>query len=274
MIDPTILDKKRVYDELAEQLLNTCHAEMAFPLSQKEFSCAAGTFFQFLALPQETKDTFFVKPTDDPRDSGVGYVRKVRAEGERDNKEYFHYHPSIEKEYFAPLLKEDDEVTAQFFDSARTIFNAAETTLSDIMDALETEHPGIRQKIFPLSEKWGSVLRFLKYDVAGMGNFLAKGHYDMGACTLALAESASGLRVGSNTDDLQPVTRKGDTTFFIGGYNFPHITNNTFKPTWHDVVQDSEKTFNDDTARWAIVFFVGAIDLPLPSLSETHSPSK
>lgn len=229
-------------------------------------------FFDFLALPQKTKDEFYVRPTENPRDSGIGYVQKLQAKGERDNKEYFHYHPSIEETYFAELLSENDPVIDAFFDSARTIFKEAENALHEIVTVFEIAHPRFREKIFPLSEEWGSVLRFLKYDVAGKGNFLAAGHYDMGACTLALAESASGLRLGKDNETLMPVFRDGNTVFFMMGLNFPPITNNQFAPTWHDVVQDSENTFNTETARWAIVFFVGAVGLPLPSLAATGTP--
>lgn len=272
MIDLKHSDKKRVFEELAQDLQEKHHAEIPFSLTQKEFDTAATHFFDFLALPQKTKNEFYVRPTDDPRDTGIGYVRKLQAKGERDNKEYFHYHPSVEKRHFKKLLRKNDPVIDAFFDSARTIFKEAENILHEIVTVFETEHPHFREKIFPLSERWGSALRFLKYDVAGKGNFLAAGHYDMGACTLALAESAPGLRLGRDNETLRPVFRNGNTVFFMMGLNFPPITNDQFAPTWHDVVQESEDTFNAETARWAIVFFVGAVGLPFPSFSATGTP--
>lgn len=272
MIDLKNPNKKEVYDKFATILKEKHVAEIPFSLPQEVFNSSAKHFFNFLSLPQEIKDKFYIQPSDDPRDSGVGYVRKLQKMGELDNKEFFHYHPSLEERHFKALLEEKNPLIDNFFESARKIFKESEKTLKEITDLLETQFSGINEKIFPLSEEYGTVLRFLKYDVAGMGNFLAKGHYDMGACTLALAESATGLRVGTNNKDLNSAKRVGDTAFFMAGFNFPFITNNELIPTWHDVVQESEDTFNEETARWAIVFFVGARGIPLPSHKETHTP--
>lgn len=75
--------------------------------------------------------------------------------------------------------------------------------------------------------------------------------------TLALAESAPGLRIGSVPQDLTPIDHHdGQAVFFLGG-NFQAVLGDTdLKPGWHDVVQQGEASPHQSYARWAIVAFI------------------
>ena len=199
-------------------------------------------------------------------------MRRQKGVEDKDNKEFFHYHPVL-TEHFKNLPVLQDPTTVEFFSHAQTIYTACVQATNEILSAFEVEFPGIRKQLISPDGAIGmSTIRFLKYEPAGSGNFLAKGHYDRGTMTLALAESAPGLRVGKTAEQLALVTHKENTALFMPALLFSDITDARFTPAWHDVVQTSENVYRTDAARWAIVFFADAQHTTTPTLKETHTP--
>ncbi len=261
-------------DVLLRDLTTSSYTPVPFGLSNVEIREAVATFFEFLTLPQETKDALCAKrPTDAVSD--MGYIRtkgeKDQEIGYKDHKEYFHYHPEAE-EVFANAAH-DPKVRA-FFDAAGMIYEEASVTVKNVIRELSTEFPNLYENFFPEGKPREQILRFLKYDSRGLGQFLARAHYDRGGCTLALAESAPGLRIGKDDASLTPVVHKDRTALFMPAPQLHRLTNGRILPAWHDVVQASGDTVSEDAARWAVVFFVNAPGLEFPTAIETHVPVK
>lgn len=262
-------------ETLVGELSERAYVAVPFPLSREDFDTAANTFFEFLTLPQEAKNSvFFLRDQNDPQGTEVGYVRQVGAKDEeygyKDFKEYFHYHPDAEAR-FADVAAKEPKLRA-FMDAAGNIFGHAEDAVQKLLTELDTEFPGLKDSFVVPGLPPARALRFLKYDAAGKGKFLARAHYDRGGCTLALAESAPGLRIGKDDASLTEVVHRDRTALFMPGFHFPEMTGGRIPAAWHDVVQASEDTISDDTARWAIVYFANAHGRRLPTSVEVHAP--
>ena len=256
-----------------EKIKEKNFVELPFPISHSEFSKAADCFFEFLSLSYEAKQKFllYIDPTD--QESMVGYMKRQHKNGDYDEKEYFHYNRYAEVE-FAKLAEETGPKASEFFKCARYIYGSAEFIIGRVIKAFDAEFPGMYEKFFPLNAFPHFYLRFLKYNVMGEGNFLAGAHYDQGACTLALAESAPGLRIGRNEATLKDVEHKDGTVIFMPGLQFHLFTSEEFTPAWHDVVQKSEHTLNKEVARWAIVFFADPVrDKRQTKWEDRHRPT-
>lgn len=261
-------------EALVRELSEKAYVAVPFPLSREEFVRAAEAFFEFLTLPQETKNSlFFLRDSMDPQGTEVGYVRQAGAKdleyGYKDFKEYFHYHPDAE-ERFKEAAEQEPRLRA-FMDAAGDIFARAEESVRAILAELGGEFPGLQEALVG-GDTLGRALRFLKYDAAGKGRFLARAHYDRGACTLALAESAPGLRIGKDDASLTELVHKDRTAIFMPAFHFPELTGGKIPAAWHDVVQASEDTISEDAARWAIVYFVNAPGKQFPTSEQVHRP--
>lgn len=254
------------YAELEQELKEKCHAVVPFRVSHKEFQEAIDVFVKFLALPLETKEKIHFKIRPEDRGTEVGYRRYLRDEGQTDNREYVHYH-RLAEERFAEKRRQIPELD-ELLRSMKRIHDEAVGTVHQIMLALDERFPGISNKIE------NHYLRFLKYDRAKPGEFLAKGHYDRGSCTLALAESAPGLRMGVDDQHLKEIVHHEGEALFMPGLKFSLITSGEFVPTWHDVVQKGDDAYSDDIARWAIVLFADAKDMPIITYDEAHTPRR
>lgn len=272
MIDLQNPDKRLLFDTFVRDIEKQQYTEIKFSLSQEKLRRAALAFLNFLTLPQDFKDSLYRPHPVDPRDSGIGYVRKEKKAGLSDGKEYVHYLP-VAEEYFKEALHSGEDKLTEFFNAARSIHKEAITLMEEVVTLLSIEFPELHKRFFP--DEYANPrtpLRFLKYDTQGKGEFLARGHYDIAGCTLALAESAPGLRIGKDTSSLKPVLRKEGGAIFMPALNFPKLTDERFIPAWHDVVQHSEETLSEETARWAIVMFLAPKDLPAPSFEDVHKP--
>lgn len=259
-------------ENIKQDIIEKNYSQILFPLSHKELSAAAETFLEFLTLSQDYKEKFYTRINPDDPGSHVGYVHRSKANG-KDDKEFFHYHECAE-EVFKDLLSENNFVVQNFFESARRVYKESVKTLEELLKEFEKEFPGIHGKFFPKHKVKNFYLRFLKYNSKEQGDFLARGHYDRGGLTLALAESAPGLRIGKNGKLLQEVIHKEKHAIFMPAYHFKKITNNSFMPTWHDVVQSKEDKYSEGISRWAIVFFCDAqgMDMQTPTEKEAHTP--
>jgi len=187
-----------------------------------------------------------------------------------DEKEYFHYNRYV-ADAFGALMDEDDRRIKNFLDSAEKIYLEAERHASEFLESAELHFPGVYEKFFPKNKDPHFYLRFLKYNTMGKGEFLAKGHYDQGAFTFALAESAPGLRIGSHDSDLCEVEHRDGQLIFMPALQLQDFLSPDFSPAWHDVVQSSDNTYSADAARWAIVFFADPVVKSKSSWEDRHT---
>lgn len=263
-------------ETLLAELSNQTYAAVPFPQSHREIETAVAAFFGFLSLPEEEKNALrFKRETD--KVSDVGYVRtageKGEDDGKRDFKEYFHYHPDAKERFHEEASREPR--LAAFLTAADRLFQDAEDTLQAVIRELDREYPGLYGEFCPPHAPLERILRFLKYDNrGGEGDFLARGHYDRGGCTLAIAESAPGLRIGKDDATLTPVVHKDGTAIFFAAPQLADLTGQSIRAAWHDVVQASGDTVSKDAARWAVVYFVNAPGHAFPSSKETHTVKK
>lgn len=267
--------ERKAFDELVAELAEKTYAELPFPMTHQDLVGVAETFFGYLGLPQEEKEKLHFYDRPENR-QGLGYVRKAGEEDEvsrTDFKEYFHYHPKLLKEFAGSELLLRPE-TAAFLEGAGKIYAEALAAKKELFRTISVEYPGFYERFFPETEEYidFSALRFLKYEPSGQGNFLARAHYDRGCTTLALAESAPGLRIGKNEETLKEVVHKENVALFMPAYQLMEMTDKRFLPSWHDVVQSSNDVYRENAARWAIVFFVDAPGVPVPGKEASHTP--
>jgi len=260
-------------DELIGEMHEKHYAQIPFPLSHRNLEKAADVFLSFLQLPDGIKDSLTLSAGQEHNYGIVGYKRRSKqgSRGE-DSKEFFHYHPKFE-EYFKDNPNQSLPEIKSLLEVARQIDTAATEVLRDLLSILSVKFPGVMREYFSENTPRRTILRFLKYDVTKKGNLLARGHYDSGGCTLALAESSPGLRLGTTDKDLKPITHKRNAALFMPALYFHTVTSKVFHPVWHDVLQVSEDTLSDTAARWAIVFFADGISQKTrPTDGETYTP--
>ncbi|HRH24267.1 MAG TPA: hypothetical protein PK109_01595 [Candidatus Paceibacterota bacterium] len=273
-MSPEVFAPKLEKERLVHDLLTQTYSSVPFPLSHEEIDQAVGKYFAFLTRSQEEKNAMLAKRPNDPV-SDMGYVRvsgDASVIGSKDFKEYFHYHPEAEA-VWAKEAGEDVRVR-EFFDAAALIWQKADETGREVVRTLDAEFPGLYDAFFPADRPQERILRFLKYDARGMGNFLARAHYDRGGCTLGIAESAPGLRIGKDEATLMPVVHKDRTALFFPAIHFNQLSGGRVPAAWHDVVQASDDAVSEDAARWAVVYFMNAPAMPFPSEFDTHVPIK
>ncbi|MDA2922341.1 hypothetical protein MYX07_03685 [Patescibacteria group bacterium AH-259-L07] len=271
------IERRELFKRIRQDIKEKQYAAIPFPLTKEELDKAAEYFLDFLRLPIDLKEQFYF--IIDPKDRGskVGYVRKRKKLGKRkkyadDDKELFHYHECAE-DAFKELLASGTPHVTTFFASARTVYRAAKTTIKTIIQAFETEFPGVYKKFFSDKGYPRFYLRFLKYNIPKKDKTLASGHYDLGGCTLTIAESGPGLRMGTDDSDLNPVAYKEGYVLFTTGFNFQKVTSSEFHPAWHDVIKIG-KPYSKDVARWSIVFFADPVGMEIPKFEQTNTPKK
>jgi len=259
-------------EEVLRQIQQKNYANLPVTIPKGEINSAVDDFFRFLDLPQEVKNKFQHKLDIKNHGSETGYARKSTGQGDLDNKEFFHFTPYTE-DAFRHLPEMDLPEVRRFFASAKNIHNQVTAMVATLLDVLAAKYPGIKEKFFSGNLRPFFYLRFLKYGAAPKGEFLAKGHYDRGTMTLAIAESAPGLRIGRDESTLRPVERGDGEVIFMPGYRLQDITSpEDFPPAWHDVVQKSDHQYRPGAARWAVVFFADMVDQNHTPWEEVHKP--
>ena len=255
------------YDEILDELDQQSYCTVSFPLSTAYLQDVADSFLRF--LEGDEKERFAAIHLDpDNRGTSVGYVIKQREFGDLDNKEYFHYNEFLE-ELFAEELASCGELAKEFIAKARKVYRIAKGKLEEIVGILEREHPGVQERFFPPGKKPFLYLRFLKYK-SNTDRFLAKAHFDRGTCTLALAESAPGLRIGRGPESLQKVDHQEYSALFFPSATFPEEVSGNFHPAWHDVKQREGVQYSEEVTRWAIVLVADMQDTRNISFEEAH----
>lgn len=255
--------------ELYQSLQEKYYVEVPFDIDPSLIPKAIQAFFKFLDLPEEIKSYIQFSVAPKHRRGDVGYKHR-NAENHiyDDNKDFFHYHPAIFEEYASFL--EEQTVVKDFMLAAKPIWGAVYRVLEAIFACFEQEFPGVSAKIFN-GKREHILLRFLKYEWENAGAYLAKPHFDAGSFTLAVAESAPGLRIGSGPADLQLVNAKEGHAIFMFSSNFRKIIDSTkFSSGWHDVIQIDETQIGKPFARWAVVAFMDGLDVEAMPRSETH----
>lgn len=251
------------------------HAIVEAPgVDRLTLSRAAESFFAFLTLPEHLKEpirrTLSQEKGDETR-VDFGYMRRIATmDGDKEEKSYFHYHPDVETLY-AKEIKAAGPKAEAFMREAKGVWDRTVAIARTVVDEFSARWPGVGERFFPKHETPFLVIRFLAYDARGMGEFLAKAHYDRGDFTIALGESAPGLRIGT-PGNLKEVEHRDGYVVVMPGTGFPQDIDETVKPAWHDVVQKPEAQFTDSTARWAIVGFFDVIDKKYIPKSATATP--
>jgi isopenicillin N synthase-like dioxygenase len=245
-----------MYEDIEKQICETGSFQVDFPLSNKEINEAAESYLYFLSLPQNIKNKFSFKMLD-PKDRGskVGYILEKRKNGWTDNKESLYYKP-IFHDLFCQEIQFSKPQIQRCFEKIRDVYMAGELVMNQVLRAIDYSKSGLwdmfcKDGEFPLYK-----IRFLKYDNTQDGDFLAKAHYDRGSCTLAIAESGPGLRMGKNDTNLAAIFHENKKAIWFPGIRGKELFGEDFHPQWHDVIQRSDDNVNKDVARWAIVFFV------------------
>jgi isopenicillin N synthase-like dioxygenase len=256
--------------EIRNQIIDQQFARIPFVLDQSKIDPVIKTLFAFFALPDETKNRFAFRLIPEDRGTEVGYWTRSRAEGSLDNRGYFHYNEYADERFRVEAA--DCPELISFMDAVRPLFLEAQDKMKEVVRTLDVDYPGLYDNLFPSDRHPLVLLRLLAYERMEPGDFLAKGHYDRGTCTLAIAESAPGLRIGKGPEDIKEVTREPNTALFFPGLTFNEYTSPEFIPSWHDVIQKEEYILNEQTARWAIVLFNGCWTQRNMSWQEAHDP--
>jgi len=243
------------------------YATANFPLN-RELDEGFDHFTRVLELSPQFREELHFLLEKDISGTDVGFVRRLEKDG-HDNKEFFHYHPSFD-ERFKYLLGEVP-VLDNFLQSARIIHDMVKVTAAQVFSALDDEIPGIYEQFFDCYElkEPNFFLRFLRYDVASQGNFIAKNHHDIGAFTIAIRESGPGLQIGTDDEDLQSVAYHPGSVLFFKGLQPVEGAGAISRPAWHGAVQEAE-----GGTRLAMVAFLDVLDRQPINRDHIYIPAK
>ena len=245
--------KRNFFLDIKRQIQSKNYAEVSITIKPEKLELLAKLFLEFTKKNDEINNPFSKKIPNYKR-GRIGYICEERKEGNTDTKEYFHYTSQVESLFKEVIEQNKNPTISELLILMREIHSEGKEAMLNIFQAFETEFPGI-YNLFSESNSPLFTLRILKYNAMKKGDFLAKGHYDRGVSTLALAESAPGLRLGKNDKDLKEISHVKEKAIFMPAINFQRITSPQFHPVWHDVVQKEEHAVDNETARLAIVFF-------------------
>lgn len=240
-------------------------------LSTADINTVMDSYLNFLELPEAERQRLYHLDENKPRTGVSGYVRKDKS----DIKDVFHMTQVLGQELWHCRFKLPT-ASYEFLNNAEEAYYSLAKSAKAKYRQLEDELPGLTGIHFPRSGKLEHHLRFLAYRDARDG-ILAKGHYDKGSGTIAVAESHGGLRLGFGEDDLEQLEYRQDQPVFFPGYGWHQLAEmldveTSRRATWHDVVDTGEQ-FDEDTKRWALVYFIDPANMYLESTQEqTHTP--
>lgn len=254
--------------QVIEKLYEKPYINIPFPVTRSQIEEAMNSFFAFLELPDDQRSHIKMKISPKHRRGDLGFTHKDSKSGIYDTKDFFHYHPVINKKYAEFMQK--NPLVKDFLNNAIPLWDAVYNVTHETLSYFEETNPGTIQLVFD-SDVPHIVLRFLKYYYQNPGEYLAKPHFDAGSFTVAVAESGPGLRIGTNPDDLEPVVHKeNNVIFFISSNIEKIIEDERLVPAWHDVVQLNESRTNESFSRWALVAFIDGHSVESLSREETH----
>lgn len=255
--------------ECVRDLYARPYSAVPFSIGADQIQSAMDAFLNFLSLPEDVKRHIDMKIAPRHRRGDLGYKSRVPEEDiYNDSKEFFHYHPVILNQYEDYIKTQP--VLENFLAHAAPLWNVVYAVIRDVLSCFEKDFPGTLKKVFD-TDSPHIVLRFLKYDFAVSGAYLAKPHFDAGSFTLAIAESCPGLRIGTNPEDLALVQHEDQKALFMISSNYRKIIDtDLLKPGWHDVVQLDSTHIGKPFSRWALVAFIDGVDVEALSRDETH----
>lgn len=252
-----------------EKLYRKPYINLPFPIDKSQIEEAMNSFFDFLELPEDQKNHIGMKISSKHRRGDVGFRHRDSSDDiYNDSKDFFHYHPVIDKEY-AEFIN-SNPVVKRFIQNASPIWSEVYKISKNILMHFEQSNPGTVERVFG-TDVPHILLRFLRYDYTKAGLYLAKPHFDAGSFTMAIAESGPGLRIGTNPDDLEPVVHKENNAIFFVSSNYKKILDDKrLKPAWHDVIQVDESKIDKSFSRWAMVAFIEGHSIEALTRKETH----
>ncbi len=256
-------------DEIYNALQKYAYADIPFPLDRSQIEEAVQAFFKFLEEPENIKThiDFTIAPLHRRGDVGFKH-RDPNEDIYNDSKEFFHFHPAVFEEC-SDFLEQNPTVN-DFMLKAKIIWDLAYKAVQKTLETLEPKFPGVCDKVFD-TDRVHLQLRFLKYHWQNSGKYLAKPHYDAGSFTLAIAESCSGLRIGTSPETLKAVEHKDSNAIFMLSSNYQKVIDtDQLSAAWHDVIQLDETLIDKPFSRWAVVAFVDAHGVEALSRTETH----
>lgn len=245
------------------------YASVPSAMSRAELEAAAGSFLEFLALPADLRQQLHF-PARSHRASADGYTDKTSLE-RKDSKLFFHWSPELVQWEPCASLRVTEPVVGRFFDAAERIYRQAEK----ILDAIYTQClPDFRDRVIRDGHLVDGILRFLCYLPSEEPAFRARAHFDKGFSTLALGDSAPGLRIGCcDAHPLSPVHHRDGNAIFMPAWMLFQASDGRIKPSWHDVVHPpGQQDVSELCARWSIVFFVNDPSTPFSSWDMVHTP--
>lgn len=260
-----VLMSEAIFQHLQQQN----YVQVPFPIASELLQQAIDSFFRFLEEPESIKHHIDFTIAPQHRRGDVGFKQRNADDHlYNDSKDFFHFHPALFKKYEKFL--EQNPVVNDFMLKAKPIWELVYETVHTILQLFENQFVGIVDKVFA-TENVHILLRFLKYEWSESGKYLAKPHFDAGSCTLAVAESCPGLRIGSSPESLKTVEHKQEHAIFMLSSNYKQIiTTDEFSAGWHDVIQLDETRLGKPFARWAIVAFIDAHGVSALPRTETH----
>ncbi|MYB34060.1 MAG: hypothetical protein F4X92_02825 [Gammaproteobacteria bacterium] len=254
-------------DQFLHNLQQDCFVQVPSSLSRKEIEAAANGFLSFLSLPAEIRQQLHF-PATVPRASADGYTDKVDLE-HKDSKQFFHWNPALMERAPCQSLRQSEPVIEEFFQLAEHVYRKAEGILAEVY----TQYlPQYYPQIFHEGRLIDGILRFLCYAPNSAEKISAKGHFDKGFSTLALGDSAQGLRIGPCArHPLKEVEYQDRQAIFMPAWMLFRSSDGQIRPAWHEVVS-VQKPVNAICARWSIVFFINDPKMQYTTWDDVHTP--
>ena len=252
-----------------EQLRIQHYASVAFPLDRASLDRAAACFLEFLGLAETVKRQLHFSARSH-RASADGYTDKSDI-ANKDPKQFFHSSPLLQEQEICRRMSQQHPEVARFFQAAEGIYRHVEQTL---LSLYQNYLPAFLPQISSDGGIADGILRFLSYAPRPDHRFCAQAHFDKGFSTLAIADSAPGLRIGCcNAHPLHPVQYREGTALFMPAWMLFQASSGEIKPAWHDVIHSPAKQdVNAFCARWSIVFFLNSPQMPFSSWQDVHTP--
>lgn len=256
-------------DTVLQCLQNQSYVQVPFSISSHVLQQAIDAFFKFLEEPSHIKNHIDFTVAPQHRRGDVGFKHREASDHiYNDSKDFFHFHPALLARYADFLI--ENPIVNDFVLKAKPIWDRVHDTIYTIFQTFEKRFPGTVDKVYATENKH-ILLRFLKYDWQTSGKYLAKPHFDAGSCTLAIAESCAGLRIGKSPGTLKLVEHKENHAIFMLSSNFKQLMDtDELSAGWHDVIQLDDTLIGKPFARWAIVAFIEAHGVKALPRTETH----
>lgn len=259
---------------LSLELDQNAFAPVVVDIGPSDYQEAMRCYMEFLQLPEDVKSSTIFMLDPARRNTQFGWDQKARSKGNLDNKDVFHFGSKMRQNVEHRLLH-PPRALLEFTDAAEEIYYSAAHALKKACYELDEHAAGLVGLHFPAVADWNHHLRFIAY-YPTEDQTLAAGHFDQSTLTLALAESHSGLRIGTEAENLQMVRHRAGQGLLFTGKGWDKLATQVdvppLQPAWHDVVRTPDQGVDTQVLRWAIVLFANPAQLDTTlTVEETHS---